>query len=206
VATVATSVLVFAFQRELRLFVMIEVRAFPTLGGMTLLALDAIFAAVDIVETVTVNTQNWCVLVLPLNVAEITAHFLVLAGQFVLGFTMVEAGLAPFFFAVALVALLAEFFLMDILLFVARITTAFGIAIGFVGHMASPAGGFDMSTLEGIVGIAVIEKVLVELHHISIAAQVITVALLAFDVMDLVCQAVKAALVFDIGGDLLVTV
>jgi len=119
---------------------------------------------------------------------------------------MVETGLAPFLLAMAVFTFFTELLLVNVLFFMTGITGAFGLAVGFLRHMAGAAGGLDMGALEGVVSLAVVELILVKLNHICITAQVIAVTLFAFDTADLVCQAMEAAFVLDVGGDFLVTI
>lgn len=157
VTAVAAGLLVFAIEGKLGLFVMIELGAFPTLGGMAVLALAAVFAGVDVIETMTVDTKLRRFFVLTVDVTEVAADVLVFAGQFIFGLAVIKCGFAPLFFVVALVTLLAKLFLMYVLFLVAGITGVFGFAIGLVGHMAGATGGLEVGALKGVISLAVIE-------------------------------------------------
>ena len=65
-----------------------------------------------------IDAQLWNVLVLFPGMAEIAAHLLVLACQFVFGLAVVKGSLAPFLLSVAIAAFFTEFFMMGIFVFV----------------------------------------------------------------------------------------
>src|SRR6516162_751079 len=81
-----------------------------------------------------------------------------------------------------------------------------GFAVGLTRDMAARTRHADMRTLQRVVSMVVIELLAAELHDVGVAPEVLGVAGTTLGGVDTRQSAVEAAMLPDIGRDLLVTV
>ena len=119
---------------------------------------------------------------------------------------MVKAAGLPRLHAVALVAFLAQAFLVRVILVVAIVAGGGGVAMLLILLMAAGAGQSQMRAFQGEIGLVVVKSVRVEMHDITVASYMFGMAGLARQFLDALNAAVKSSLFLDIRGNLLMAI
>lgn len=136
VAAFALCGTMFAEQRIVSVFVVVEMDVFPITLGMTGLALLAEAPFVRVVFTVAANTGFWRLGVTGVLMAIRAFGIGMLTEQWKFSLGVVEGGVFPVFFVMASFAFRAKRAFMDVVFFVAGITFVRRFAVFDAGFMA----------------------------------------------------------------------
>lgn len=157
-ATVTVHLSMLTRQAVFRVTVMIKLNLVPVLFFMTGLAFLSIPAAVNIIQAMTTHTLPGGILEPIPHVTKLTIDVLVFTTQGeVINRIMIKARLLPALFNMTGFALLAQFSLMYILLFVTTNTSRRSLAILFIQLMTGLAIQNSMPMLKLKIRIVVIE-------------------------------------------------
>ena len=201
VAGIALDLAVLAAQRVLGVAVVAEGDAGPVLGGVAALALFAVARLVLVFLLVAADAGAGCFVVDLALVAGVALDVDVLAGQRVLGLVVVELGLFPALFDVAIGAGIAQGALVLVVLLVAAQAFVRRLAELLADRMAALALQADVLALEHVVGLPVVEGLAVELGDLHVTPAVIGVTTAASGGL---VPAVQAGLVAHVHADVLV--
>ncbi len=176
VAGVTGNLPMFPGQRIIGVPVMIEANALPAFLAMTVGTPRAVTSGMHIIETVTGMALGSRILILLVNMATVAGHLAMLTMQGVICLVMVEVLLAPALFAMAVIALLAKVFPVNVIRAVTGDTAVFGTAVFFPNCMTCHAIRSGMRTLQRIIRLFMIKRFPAELHDNRVATLVIIVA------------------------------
>lgn len=183
---------------------MVEIAAFPALGGVALFAVLAVAVVVHIIDAVTGGALSRYVLVLLIGVAERAVGVFMLASERVAGLVVIKRGLFPAILVVAGGALCTHLAGVGVAGLVTVDTLLRGVAVGYSGFMAGATGRADMRTFQCIVGSVVIEKRWIELHNVRVASLVIGVADPAIGVLNVAIAPMQSFILTHVGIDVFV--
>ena len=144
VTAVARGFLVLTVEREVGLFVMVEDDFIPAFTVMAAVTFLTEFTTVYVLNLMTADTGLRCVLVLLIQVAGITAYFLVAELQWEIGLVMIKFGFLPASRIVTIATLFSLFAIMDIDLLMAAVTISGCFAVFLVWQVTGITAGLGM--------------------------------------------------------------
>jgi len=158
---------------------MIEFQVFPGTGIVTFGAALTVTAVMHIIDTVAAEAGFRCLLVLVVDMATVTFYFVVLTGEFEIGFIMIETQFGPQHLAMTLGTFLTQAPLMGIVL-MALVTLVGRFPVFFILLVANGALQGLVGTLQRKIGKLVLEHATIQSHDIRIPAHVLYMATFAF--------------------------
>lgn len=188
---------------------MIELGFPPSTLTVAFVAIVAKPAAVHIVDAMTADALRRNTFESLPRMTAFTANFLVRAAKWETRFTMIKAILGlrpPILFAMAFAALLSKLAFMWITTLMTPDALLGRTAILFANQVTALAPYLLVRALEWIVGVLVVKGAGIEMNDVSLSAGVISVATLAFAILDSLGTAMKTHPIGDVRVNFVVTV